>query len=152
MQKKLILYLDTSVISALLDYRNPERQSLTQEFFNEINNFSIYLSVITLVEVENTPDEALRDKMEEFMMGHMVLSLTDDVESLVNEYIKFDAIPEKYKEDAFHIAFATMNGMDFLLSWNFKHLVRQKTREVVNMVNTINNLKKIDIITPAEIL
>jgi len=152
MDNKIRLYLDTSVISALFDYRNPERQSLTENFFNELYNFSIYVSVITLAEVDKTPDEELREQMEEVMMGHIVLSLTDDIVILVNEYIKFKAVPKKHEGDAFHIALATMNKMDYLLSWNFKHLLRQKTREIVNMVNTINNLKKIEIITPAEIL
>lgn len=152
MQSRIKLYLDTSVISALFDHRNPERQSLTENFFNELYNFSIYLSVITLAEVEKTPDNELREKMEEVMMGHIVLSLTDGVDSLANEYIKFKAVPKKNEEDSFHIALATINEMDYLLSWNFKHLLRQRTREVVNMVNTMNRLRKIEIITPAEIL
>jgi hypothetical protein len=47
------LYLDTSVISALFDSRNPERQSMTKFFFNEMK---IFISVITFAEVERTPD------------------------------------------------------------------------------------------------
>lgn len=152
MKKRIKVYLDTSVISALFDYRNPERQSLTEQFFNEIMNYNVYLSVITLAEVDRTPDEQLRDKMEEMLMGHSVLSLSDDVNSLAEEYIKNKTVTENHKEDAFHIAVAVLNEMDYLLSWNFKHLVREKTRGVVNMVNTMNNLKKIEIITPAEIL
>ena len=42
--------------------------------------------------------------------------------------------------------------MDFLLSWNFRHIVRNKTRDIVRMINTLNNLKQISIITPAELL
>lgn len=150
--KMIKLYLDTSVVSALFDGRNPERQNLTISFFNEIRNFRIYISVITLAEVERTPDPELREKMEETLMGHNVLSLTDDVELLTEKYINYGAVPKSHEEDAYHIAIAVINDMDYLLSWNFKHLVREKTREVVNMVNTTNNLKKIDIITPAEIL
>ena len=63
MKKRIKVYLDTSVISALFDYRNPERQSLTEKFFNEIMNYNVYLSVITLAEVDRTPDEKLRDNM-----------------------------------------------------------------------------------------
>lgn len=85
-------------------------------------------------------------------MGHNVLSLTDDIKLLAKEYIKNGAVSEKYEEDAYHIAIAVLHDMDYLLSWNFKHLVRQKTRDAVNMVNTNNKLKKIEIITPAEIL
>lgn len=42
--------------------------------------------------------------------------------------------------------------MDYLLSWNFKHLVRLKTRDIVRMVNTLKGLKNLEIITPAELL
>jgi predicted nucleic acid-binding protein len=146
------LYLDTSVISALFDNRNPERQNLTASFFNVIRNFRIFISVVTLAEVDRTPDIELREKMEDTLMGHNVLTLTDDVKLLAEKYIHHGTIPKTHLEDAYHIAIAVFNDMDYLLSWNFKHLVREKTREVVNMVNTTNNFKKIEIITPAEIL
>lgn len=54
MEKKIKLYLDTSVISALFDHRNPERQNLTKAFFDEIRSFRIFISVVTLAEVERT--------------------------------------------------------------------------------------------------
>ena len=146
------LYLDTSVISVLFGSRNPERQNLTKSFFNGIKNFRIFISVITLAEVERTPDSELREKMEDTMMGHTVLSLTDEIRTLAEKYIMHGAVPKTYEEDAYHIAVAVLNDMDYLLSRNFKHLVRQKTRYVVNMVNIASNLRKIEIITPAEIL
>lgn len=152
MKNKLKVYLDTSVISALFDTRNPERQRLTRGFFDQISRFSVYISVITLAEVEKTPDEELREKMEEILMGHWVLSLTDDVNFLLREYIKHDAVPGKQEEDAVHIAVAVSNGIDYLLSWNFKHMVRDKTRHVVNSVNRANKIKEIEIITPEKIL
>ena len=47
---------------------------------------------------------------------------------------------------------AVANEMDALLSWNFKHIVRRKTRDIVKMVNTFNRLGQIEIMTPAELL
>ncbi|WXG39483.1 MAG: hypothetical protein WED07_01390 [Candidatus Freyarchaeum deiterrae] len=90
----------------------------------------------------------MRKKVSQFS----VLSLTDDVKWLAEQYIRYGAIPESYQEDAYHIAVAVINEMDFLLSWNFKHIVRIKTRDIVRMVNTLNNLRQIVIITPAELL
>ncbi len=49
-------------------------------------------------------------------------------------------------------AVAIINEMDFLLSWNFRHLVRKKTKDIVRMISTLNNLRQIEIITPAELL
>jgi len=152
MKRRLKLYLDTSVISALFDERNPERKSLTDAFFKEIENFEAYISEITVAEIERTSDSELQNKMREMMSGFPILSLTDDVEWLAKEYVRNGAVPESYPEDAYHIAIAVINEMDYLLSWNFKHIVRRKTKDIVRMVNTLNRFRQIEIMTPAELL
>lgn len=47
MKRKMKVYLDTSIISALFDERNPERKSLTEAFFKELRNFEVFISEIT---------------------------------------------------------------------------------------------------------
>ena len=140
------------MISALFDERNPERRSLTESFFREIDNFETHVSEITVAEIERAPDLELRNKMKETTSLFSILPLTDDVEWLTNEYVRYGAVPKSYLEDAYHIAIAVVNEMDYLLSWNFKHIVRRKTRDIVRMVNTLNNLRQIEIMTPAELL
>lgn len=152
MKGKMKIYLDTSVISALFDEKNPERKSLTEAFFKGIENFETFVSEITGAEIERTPYMELRNKMKEVVARFSVLSLTDDVEWLAKEYVRYGAVPEDYPEDAYHIAITVINEMDYLLSWNFKHIVRRKTRDIVRMVNTLNNLRQIEIMTPAELL
>jgi len=80
------------------------------------------------------------------------LSTDDVVEQLSKDYIRYGAIPEGYPEDAYHVAIAVVNNLDIVLSWNFRHIVRRKTKDIVNMVNTMNNFKHIEIMTPAELL
>jgi len=152
MKKKVRVYLDTSVISALFDERNPERKSLTAAFFKDVENIELYISEITLAEIERTPNLELRNKMRETISQFSVLSLTDEVERLASEYGHYTAIPEGFAEDAYHIAIAVLSGMDYLLSWNFRHIVRRKTKDVVRMVNTLNGVSQIEIMTPAELL
>lgn len=152
MKKKIKVYLDTSVISALFDERNPERKSLTEDFFNQIEDFEPYVSEITIAEIERTLEIDLKSKMKESILQFSILSLTDDIEWLAKEYIHYGAVPENYAEDAYHIAIAAINEIDFLLSWNFKHIVRRRTRDVVKMVNTLNRLSQIEIMTPSELL
>jgi len=144
--------LDTSVISALFDERNPERKSLTEDFFKEIEKFEAYISEITVAEIERTPDSELQNKMNGVISGFSLLSITDDVEWLSNEYVRYGAVPKSYPEDAYHIAIAVINEMDYLLSWNFRHIVRRKTKDIIRMVDTLNNLRQIEIITPGELL
>jgi len=152
MKRKLRVYLDTSVISALFDERNPERKSLTEAFFKEIGNIETFISEITIAEIERTPDTELRNKMREAVTQFSSLPLSNEVEWLANQYIHNDVVPESYPEDAYHIAIAVIYEVDYLLSWNFKHIVRRKTRDIVRMVNTLNNLRQIEIMTPAELL
>jgi len=152
MRFKLKLYLDTSGLSALFDERNPERKSLTESFFSELKDFEIFISDITLAEIDNTPDEELKTKMKEKITNFSILTSSNEIEELVKDIIQNGAINESYSEDAYHIAIAIINDMDFLLSWNFRHLVRKKTRDIVRMICTLNNLRQIEIITPAELL
>ncbi|MBN2152456.1 MAG: type II toxin-antitoxin system VapC family toxin [Candidatus Lokiarchaeota archaeon] len=151
MARKIKIYLDTSVISAKFDDRNPDRKELTENFFVIIDQYDPYISRITIAEIENTPDEALKSKMQDCVKGFNVLEISEATENLARQYVKGGAIPKKYQEDAYHIAFAVINEVDYLLSWNFKHVVKQKTRAIANMVNTINRYRNIDIITPAEL-
>jgi len=152
MRKKLRVYLDTSVVSALFDKHNPERKSLTESFWMAVKDFEPYISEITVAEIERTPDFELRDNMVGAISLFSIISVTDDIEELAKEYISHGAVPEGFIEDAYHIAIATINEMDCLLSWNFKHIVRRKTRDIVRMVNSLNNLKSLEIMTPAELL
>ena len=152
MKNKLKLYLDTSVISALFDERNPERKSLTESFFEEIGNYKIYISNFTIAEIEKTPDEDIKKKMNDKITEFAILKFSDEIEGLAEDIIQKGAINKAYLEDAYHIAIAILNNMDFLLSWNFRHIVRKKTRDIVRMIITLNNLRQIEIITPAELL
>ena len=152
MVEKLKIYLDTSVISALFDERNPERRALTELFFKDLDKYDIYISEIVVTEIEKTPDKILKDKMAEFSSRFSIIDVMDEVERLADEYISQQAIPGQYPEDAYHIALAVLNQMDYLLSWNFKHVVRRKTRDIVRMVNTLHGVRQIEIMTPAELL
>ena len=91
MKRKLKIYLDTSVISALFDARNPERKSLTESFFEQIESFDPFISEITVAEIERTPDPALRSKMKEVALQFTSLPLTDDIKGLADEYVRATA-------------------------------------------------------------
>ena len=58
------IYLDTSVLSALFDKRNPERMELTNDFFSTLNQQEVFITDLTRKEIEKTPDDQLREKMK----------------------------------------------------------------------------------------
>ncbi len=149
---KYRIYLDTSVVSALHDSRNPERQSLTREFFSRIDEFVIFISELTLAEIEATPDEDLKAMMVESVARLDVLEGTTEVERIAKWVVDSGAMPIMQKEDALHIAFALVYGMDFLLSWNFKHIVRRRTRDAVRLLSTTAGYRSMEILSPPELL
>ena len=57
-------------------------------------------------------------------------------------------IPQKYQDDALHIALATYNEADAVISWNFKHMVKLKTIRGVNGINKMLGYKELEILTP----
>lgn len=152
MINKYKVYLDTSVVSALFDKRNPERMNLTKDFFDHSHLFEIIISELTIAEIEATPDNILRSNMRTQVNSFQMVDLPSGVNKLTDEIIRCGAVPSNFNEDAFHISVAILSNADFLASWNFKHIVRRKTRDIIRMITTLNNLKNIEIITPAELL
>ena len=66
-------------------------------------------------------------------------------------YIKEELIPEKFENDALLLALTTVYSIDILISWNFKHLVKRKTRIGVNLINLKEGYKPIEILAPPEV-
>jgi predicted nucleic acid-binding protein len=146
------IYLDTSVISALFDDRNPDRRDITRDFFLKIDKFDTFVSDITVDEVNDASNPKLRSRMREAISRFTVLPMTANAEQLARAYVRHGAVPESNLADAFHIAIAVLNGIGFLLSWNFRHIVRLKTRDIVLKVNALNRLPQITILTPGEMI
>jgi predicted nucleic acid-binding protein len=144
------VYLDTSVISALFDLRAPERQTLTHEFWQTIDSYEVYISE-TVVEEINDSQSPLKDNLHKAITNFKVLHITDEVQKLANEYISNGIFPDKYSDDALHVALASVNGINYLLSWNFKHLVKVKTRRLVSLINAVKEYPPVEIITPPEL-
>jgi predicted nucleic acid-binding protein len=147
---KINIYLDTTIISALFDKRTPERMFQTQQFWEHINEYNVFISELVIDEI-NGASQYLQDKMLEKVSNFSLLSVNNDVQYLANEYIKGAIFPEKYSADALHVALASTNQIGILLSWNFTHLVKVRTRRMVAFINAIYNYNPVEIITPPEL-
>jgi len=146
------IYLDTTVPSAYLDGRAQDRQRLTQEFWRvRLADFEPVVSVVTIKEIEDTPDEQLRAEMLELVSGFGTLPLDEEAQALAQEYIARSIFPDKYASDAVHVAIAVVSGVAYLVSWNFAHLVKVATRREVNLVNSLLGYGPIEIIAPPEL-
>ncbi len=63
-----------------------------------------------------------------------MLQLDDDALILAEQLINTNALPQEAVEDALHIAVATVNGVDYLLTWNFKHIANATMRGRIEQV------------------
>ena len=146
------VYLDTTVPSAYYDDRAPDRQRLTQEFWQgRCLEMDAVISTITLLEIRNTPNEDKRQKMEALVQNLTVLSFSDEANNLAQEYVRRGIFSEKYTSDANHVAIAVVHGIGYLASWNFRHLVKVNTRRAVNLVNALEGYNSIEIVAPPEL-
>ena len=147
---KTKVYLDTSVISALFDERTPERLAMTSNFWSKLEDYEVFISELVLEELERT-NEQVRDKMFSVIKDFIVLKTSKEVEELAQIYVKQGIFPEKYFDDALHVALTSVNQIGILLSWNFTHLVKLKTRRMVSIVNLAENIMPVEIVSPPEL-
>jgi len=156
--RKLSLYLDTSVISFALSQDIPDDdRNITLKLIGEINKdrFEGFISDTVIRELGNTQDAVKRRKLLKLVDNiefSEVLSVNEEIDRVADKYIEEGIIPAVYRDDALHIAITSVKGLDILVSWNFKHLVKHKTRIEVAGVNTLLGYKAIDICTPWEVI
>ena len=136
--KKKRIYLDTSVISALSDIRIPERQKQTKEFFKKsLPDYEVFVSDIVINELYATQNKDLQEAFFNTIRDFEILKASQETTDLAKEYISRNIIPSKHFEDAAHIAIATIGEINYLVSWNFKHMVKARTRELVMLTNSL---------------
>jgi len=153
--KKLKLYIETSVWNFLISEDVPEEQKLTKELFHEIEfgEFEIYISEVVHTEIEKAPQD-IKNKLKKLIEKYnpIVLKSTIEVEKLMEKYMYEKIVPEKYKLDLLHIAFAVVYDLDVVVSWNLEHIVKLTTKLKVNGVNKKEGYKEIEICTPQEVI
>jgi hypothetical protein len=102
-------------------------------------------------ELEDTKDENLRRKFKELIKDAKVLKKKKAIRDLARAYIEKEIFAEKYIADALHVAIASYYEISYLVSWNYEHLVKVKTRKLVNSVNILEGFKEIEIVSPLEL-
>lgn len=146
----LRIYVDTSVFGGCYD---SEFQKESIRFFEYVNNklIRILISPILLEELEEAPHNVKQVLKEIKKESIEYLELTDDIISLRNSYIRNKILSEKWLDDATHVALATINRADAIVSWNFRHIVRLDKIKLFNQINLLNGYGILTIISPKEV-
>jgi predicted nucleic acid-binding protein len=146
------LQLDTSVIVAYFDSRSTERQTVTREFFDRVaGDYQIFISNITIGEIEAISQEYLRGSMKDLIESFTIVTVNDEIKKLALKYVTEGIFPERCFCDALHTAAATCSRIPYLVSWNFKHLVNVRTRRSVNCLNMAENYMTLELLCPQEL-
>ncbi len=149
--KKLTIYIDTSVIGGCFDKLFQEwSNKLFMEFISGKKNAVI--SDTVLKELERAPKE-VREKINEipaeFIEKYVI---TKEIRNLTEKYLEQKIVASKFRDDALHIATATVLNVDVLVSWNFKHIVNLNRIKQFNSINLFEGYKELEIRTPQEVL
>jgi len=145
------LYLDTSVFGG---YYDEEFSENTAPLFNEIFSglHEIVLSKITVEELEPAPVN-VRELISKIPLENLeIIDISTEADNLANAYLKENVISQTYFADALHIAIATLNRVDIIVSWNFKHMVNINKIKLYNSVNLKFGYPVIDIRSPKEVI
>ncbi|MGA1819469.1 MAG: PIN domain protein [Thermoplasmatota archaeon] len=144
-------YVDTSVIGGCFDKEFSEPSLRLFEEFKKGKKIAV-ISDLTIKELEEAPPKIknsykeIADKWIEFV------TLSDDAIGLAGEYMAEGVLGKGSLADAQHIAIGTINRVDLLVSWNFKHVVNYKRIRYYNAINLKMGYQMIEIRTPMEVL
>ncbi len=133
------LYLETTIPSYLTARQSRDviqlaRQQITAEWWNSrLNDFDIFISQIVTDEAGSGDPDAARKRMRA-IRSFPLLEITDEVAELAEKILRKGVIPEKGARDATHIAVAVCHGMNFLLTWNCRHIANaEKIKALENI-------------------
>lgn len=144
-------YFDTSVFGGVFD-REFEEASLQIFEMVKIGKIICVFSDLTESELLDAPEKVrhyFADLPKEMMERVLV---NDEILKLAFAYIKEKVVGQTSFDDCVHIATATINKVDILISWNFKHIVNVYRIRGYNSINIRSNFQSLEIRSPKEII
>ena len=147
---KLRVFVDTSVFGGCFD---EEFEHHSKRFFEEVRSgrFEIVVSQTVLDELEDAPVR-VRGVFADISADSVLVAIGSDIEDLRDAYIDAGVVGVSSLDDAEHIAVASAERVDLVVSWNFKHIVHFDKIKGYNAVNLLKGYQPIDIRSPSEVI
>jgi len=151
------VYIESSVISYITarpsrDVVTSARQAISIEWWDGYkDSFEIFVSELVLEEIGSGDSRAASNRLA-MVEGIPVLVATSNAVALAKSLIAENAIPASSMEDALHISIAAAQGVDFLLTWNFKHINNANTRNKIAQVINLSGFNSPIICSPEELI
>jgi predicted nucleic acid-binding protein len=149
------IYLETSVFNFYFADDAPDKREDTLRLFEEIRQgkYEPYTSDYVVDELslcEEPKQSMMKNLLDEFSV--LTLPMDSEAEALADVYVSEKIIPVRYRADGIHIAVTAASGLDFIVSFNFQHIVKRKTVEMTEIINYRQGYKKVGIYSPTEVV
>ena len=127
-----------------------------RRFFGAIlaGDFRPYTSRYVVEEIMAYKNKEHQDEMLKLItdFGVKVLPRDDREGWLADQFVEAGAVPARYRDDALHIAATTIHGLDFIVSLNFEHIVKDKAMRMTAMISEAAGYESVGIYEPGEVI
>ncbi len=154
---KKIVYIETSIVSYLTarpssDLLAAAWQKVTIDWWDtQRDRFDLFASDIVIEEAGRGDDLAATRRLEA-LAGIPLLAITDEVLALSEALIEEGALPKEAVGDSLHIAISAVHGVDYLLTWNYRHIDNAERKPIIRKVCLANGYGYPEICTPQELM
>jgi predicted nucleic acid-binding protein len=125
---------------------------VTQDWWNNSSSsFILYASEVVLDEAARGDEEIASQRLS-LLEPLMLLDLTEEAMELAQEFLQQSNLPPKAANDALHIALATVYGLDYLLTWNCKHIANAQIQRKLSQISSALGYDLPAICTPYELM
>ena len=151
------VYLETSVISYLTarpsrDLITAAHRQITHEWWeNYTPQYDLFISQLVIQEVTAGDVQAATRRLQ-VLNDLPLLAIQEDARTLTRLLVQQGGLPARAVEDALHIAIATVHGMDYLVTWNCKHIANATTRNTITDICQAQGYEPPVICTPEELM
>lgn len=153
---KLKVYIETTIPSYLAarpsrDLIKAAQQQITREWWQTRDRFDLLVSQLVIEESSGGDPDAAKERLEA-LAGVPVLRISEQATALASRLIEGVPLPDKAAADALHIAIAVVGGVDYLLTWNCKHIANAAMRHGIEAVCRTDGYEPPVICTPVELM
>lgn len=150
--KQQRVYIDTSVIGGCFDEEfAPWSDGLMKDF--HLGTFAPVISEVVVAEIEDKAPREVQEKLAWLLLELSAeqLEAGDAAAELAGAYLERGILTEKYYDDALHVALASVNTVEVLVSWNFRHIVHFDKIRRFNALNQELGYRTVEIRSPREV-
>ena len=145
---KKSIYLETSVIGAYLDNGEPFRRDLTIRWWeHELADYVPYVSLLVVRELEHM-EEPRRSAYLKLIRDVPQFEIGDEATILAEGYVSRGIFHRKYIANALHVAVASVNKADMLVTWDFGYIANVHRQSRIQLFNTVAGFFVPMIVTP----